>query len=125
MILYVPQRFIFFLLPFLNVYDCLFVGVVCHPVCTWEFSGCSLVCVCLCYKRDYFESTYLITQQTDRLPSVRDSTSSVCTLYDSLCLFVFLPDLSSAIFSFFSLSLPPSLSFCDYSEELHSTDEQE
>lgn len=93
---------------------------MCVIVCLWELCvtlyarGSSLVvllyvCVCV-YKRDYFESTYLITQQMSRLPSVRDSTSSVCTLYDSLCLFVFLPDLSSAIFSFFSLSLPLCLS---------------
>lgn len=48
----------------------------------------SILYVCVCYKRDYFQFTYLITQQKDR-SSVRDSVSSVCTLYDSVCLLFF------------------------------------
>lgn len=48
----------------------------------------SILYVCVCYKRDYFQFIYLITQQKDR-SSVRDSVSSVCTLYDSVCLLFF------------------------------------
>lgn len=80
---------------------------VCKPVCMWEFICCwSHVSVCLCYEKDYFESTYPVTQQwVGRMPSERNSRSPVCTLYDSSCLFVFLPYMSSAIFSVLSLSL--------------------
>lgn len=105
-------------------FDCVrfffFVGVVCSFVCMWEFClffFLNPICMYDCHNRDYFHFTYLITQQDDG-SSVRDSMSSVRMLYDSLCLFVFLPDLSSATFFFLS----PSLSiFCDYSKELHST----
>lgn len=115
-ILYVLQRFIFFLLPFLTVYD-FFLWELCVNLyaCGSFCLFLSILYVCVCYKRDYFQFTYLITQQKDR-SSVRDSVSSVCTLYDCMP-FVFLPDLSSATFFFLS----PSLNFCDYSKELHST----
>lgn len=65
-----------------------------------------------------------ITQQTTRKHLERNSKCSVCTLYDSLCLFVFLPFMSSATFSLYP-SLSPSLCLCEYSEELHSIFEQE
>lgn len=67
----------------------------------------SCMCVCLSYENDYFKSTYPVTQQLARNPPAdRNSWSSVCTLYDFSCLFVFLPYMSSAI----SFSLPLFLS---------------
>lgn len=101
---------IFFVLPILTVYDFFFfVGVVCKSVCMWEFclfffQSCMYVCVC--YNRDYFHFTYLITQQKDGL-SVRDSMSSVRMLYDSVCLLFFYLICQVQPFSFF---LPLSIS---------------
>lgn len=97
---------------FFTLFECLwsYVCVCVNPyACEHFFCHWSHVCVCvLCYERDYFESTYPITQRIGRMPSERNSRSSVCTLYDSSCLCVFLPYVKCYLF-FFSLSL--SLSF--------------
>lgn len=87
-ILYVLKRLIFFLLPFLTVYDFFCGSCVNLYACGSFCLFLSILYVCVCYKRDYFQFTYLITQQKDR-SSVRDSVSSVCTLYDSVCLLFF------------------------------------
>lgn len=97
---------------FLNVYGFMYV---CN-LYAWDLFG---VVVCFMRKTTL---TLLIPkpQWIGRKPSER---SLVCTLYDSLCLLIFLPCMLSAIFPFFlSLSLPPSVSctvFLSRSELLH------